>query len=86
MDIRMLHKEGHSIKAIARQLGRSRNTVRCVLREAGPPTIQNMGLRYARRWQFRQLRSRDLGRAWVPADNVILLSTLSSPPNTISRA
>ncbi|HEY6352020.1 MAG TPA: helix-turn-helix domain-containing protein, partial [Candidatus Angelobacter sp.] len=28
MDIRMLRKEGHSIKAIARQIGRSRNTVR----------------------------------------------------------
>jgi len=36
MDIRMLHKEGHSIKEIARQTGRSRNTVRRVLREAGP--------------------------------------------------
>lgn len=36
MDIRMLHKEGHSIKEIARQTGRSRNTVRRVLREAVP--------------------------------------------------
>ncbi len=36
MDIRTLRKEGHSIKAIARQTGRSRNTVRRVLREAGP--------------------------------------------------
>jgi transposase len=36
MDIRMLYKEGHSIKEIARQTGRSRNTVRRVLREAGP--------------------------------------------------
>jgi len=36
MDIRTLHKEGHSIKEIARQTGRSRNTVRRVLREAGP--------------------------------------------------
>jgi len=36
MDIRSLHKEGHSIKAIARHTGRSRNTVRRVLREAGP--------------------------------------------------
>jgi transposase len=35
MDIRSLHKEGHSIKAIARMTGRSRNTVRRVLREAG---------------------------------------------------
>ena len=34
MDIRSLHKEGHSIKAIARMAGRS-NTIRRVLREAG---------------------------------------------------
>jgi transposase len=40
MDIRMLHKEGHSIKAIARQTGRSRNTVRRVLRHAGPAAFQ----------------------------------------------
>jgi transposase len=32
MDIRSLRKEGCSIKAIARQTGRSRNTVRRVLR------------------------------------------------------
>ena len=36
MDIRSLRKEGYSIKAIARQTGRSRNTVRRVLRQAGP--------------------------------------------------
>jgi len=36
MDIRSLRKEGHSIKAIVRQTGFSRNTVRRVLREAGP--------------------------------------------------
>jgi transposase len=34
MDIRSLHKEGHSIKSIARTSGRSRNTVRKVLRAA----------------------------------------------------
>jgi len=36
MDIRALRKEGHSIKAITRLTGFSRNTVRRVLREAGP--------------------------------------------------
>jgi len=36
MDIKALYKEGHSIKAIARMCGRNRNTVRRVLREAGP--------------------------------------------------
>jgi hypothetical protein len=35
MDIRTLRKEGHSIKAIVRLSGFSRNTVRRVLREAG---------------------------------------------------
>lgn len=40
MDIRTLRKEGHSIKAIARQTGRSRNTVRRVLRHARPTAFQ----------------------------------------------
>lgn len=40
MDIRTLHKEGHSIKEIARQTGHSRNTVRRVLREARPKPFQ----------------------------------------------
>jgi transposase len=40
MDIRSLHQEGHSIKAIARYTGRSRNTVRRVLREAGPTSYR----------------------------------------------
>jgi transposase len=40
MDIRVLYKEGHSIKQIARQTGHSRNTVRRVLREAGPTGFQ----------------------------------------------
>jgi transposase len=40
MDIRVLHKEGHSIKEIVRQTGHSRNTVRRVLREAAPKPFQ----------------------------------------------
>lgn len=36
MDIHSLRKEGHSIKAIARLTGRSRNTVRRVLRQKAP--------------------------------------------------
>jgi len=36
MDIRALSKEGHSIKAICRLSGFSRNTVRRVLRDTGP--------------------------------------------------
>ena len=48
MVIRSLHKEGHSIKAIARMTGRSRNTTRRVLREAGftgfhkPPRVSRL--------------------------------------------
>jgi hypothetical protein len=41
MDIRTLRNEGHSIKAIARLTGHSRNTVRRVLREAGPSAEQS---------------------------------------------
>lgn len=37
MDIKHLHKEGHSIKAITRLTGHSRNTVRCVLRQKTRP-------------------------------------------------
>jgi len=36
MDIKSLHKEGHSIKAITRYTRRSRNTVRRVLRGSAP--------------------------------------------------
>lgn len=43
MDIRALRKEGHSIKAIARLTGFSRNTVRRVLREAGPSVFRAPG-------------------------------------------
>ena len=40
MDIRSLHREGHSIKEIARQTGHSRNMVRRVLRKPGPRGFQ----------------------------------------------
>jgi transposase len=40
MDIKALRKEGHSIKAISRLTGYSRNTVRRVLREPGPTGYQ----------------------------------------------
>ena len=41
MDIKAMHKEGHSIKQIARQTGYSRNTVRRVLREPAPAGFQS---------------------------------------------
>lgn len=40
MDIKLLQKEGHSIKAIARQTGHSRNTVRRILRSKEPQAFQ----------------------------------------------
>ena len=40
MDIRLLHKQGHSIRAIARMTGHSRNTVRKVLAAKGPPVFR----------------------------------------------
>lgn len=40
MDIKLLHKEGHSIKEIARQTGHSRNTVRQIIRAKEPRPFQ----------------------------------------------
>jgi transposase len=40
MDIKSLHREGHSIKAVARMTGRSRNTVRKVVRQARPDPMR----------------------------------------------
>ena len=40
MDIRALRKEGHSIKAIARLTGRSRNTIRAALRGSAPRSFR----------------------------------------------
>ena len=42
MDTRTLHREGHSIKEIARQPGRSRNTARRVLREAEKRALESV--------------------------------------------
>lgn len=37
MDVKTLHQQGHSIRAIAEQSGHSRNTVRKLLRQKTPP-------------------------------------------------
>ena len=37
MDIRFLHRQGHSVREIARLTGHSRNTVRKMLRADGSP-------------------------------------------------
>src|SRR6187402_1022043 len=36
MDILLLHKQGHSIREIVRETGRSRDSVRRILREGAP--------------------------------------------------
>jgi transposase len=40
MDIKGLHRQGHSIRTIAALTGYARNTVRRVLRQARPPAPQ----------------------------------------------
>ncbi len=40
MDILLLHKQGHSIRRIARDSGHSRNTVRRTVREGAPRRFQ----------------------------------------------
>lgn len=40
MDIKDLHRQGHSIRAIAQMTGRSRNTVRRLLRQSAPQPFQ----------------------------------------------
>lgn len=40
MNIKQLHQQGHSIKAITRQTGHSRNTVRRILRQPKPQPFQ----------------------------------------------
>jgi len=42
MDIKLLHKEGHSIRQIARLTGNSRNTVRRMLRGQQPPRFKTL--------------------------------------------
>lgn len=40
MDILLLHKQGHSIRAIVRETGHSRNSVRRILREGAPRSFR----------------------------------------------
>ena len=40
MDILLLHKQGHSIREIARTSGHSRNTVRRAVREGAPRSFR----------------------------------------------
>ena len=40
MDLHVLHKQGHSIRAIAQLSGHARNTVRKILRQSTPKAFQ----------------------------------------------
>ncbi len=45
MDIKDLHRQGHSIRTIAELTGLARNTVRRVLREQAPHSARQRGRR-----------------------------------------
>lgn len=71
MDIHVLHRQGHSIRAISRQLGIARNTVRSYLRElARTPTYGPRTARASKLDPFKPyLRERiDAAKPyWIPA-------------------
>ena len=60
MDVRSLRKDGHTISAIHRLTGMSRNTIKAVLRLGGPAQISAEG-RTDETHPLRGLRSRTLG-------------------------
>jgi len=62
MNIKQLHKEGHSIKAITRLTGHSRNTVRRVLRQPKPEPFKTPA-RSSRLDLFHLLREQGVGEA-----------------------
>jgi len=70
MEIRILHKQGHSIRAIARQLGVSRNTVRQYLRDDTEPAYSQRPTRVGKLDAFLpHLDQRILAAHphWIPA-------------------
>lgn len=72
-EIRRLHKsEGMGIKAIARQLGVARNTVRGALASDSPP-------------KYERQRSGSLVDAYVPAIRALLKETPSMPATVIAE-
>jgi transposase-like protein len=83
-DIRSLRKEGYSIRAIARQTGRSRNTVHRVLRQAGPTAYQKPERHFRFDTSFASARS----SSW-PASaqfQFVMAQNVSSKSSDASRA
>jgi transposase len=70
MEIRILHKQGHSIRAIARQLGMSRNTVRQYLRDDAEPRFKGRAERASKLDPFKAYLDQRITSArpdWIPA-------------------
>jgi transposase len=70
MEIRILHKQGQSIRAIARQLGVSRNTVRQYLRDASEPGYIQRPDRASKLDPFKAHLDQRIAAArpdWIPA-------------------
>jgi transposase len=70
MEIRILHKQGHSIRAIARQLGVSRNTVRQYLRDDAEPRFKGRAERASKLDSFKAHLDQRIAAArpdWIPA-------------------
>jgi transposase len=70
VEIRVLHKQGKSIRAIARELGVSRKTVRRYLRQEGPPRYGPRAARPSKLDPFKgYLQERVAGAHpdWIPA-------------------
>ncbi len=71
MEIKVLARQGHGIKAIARQLGLSRNTVRKYLRgESGAPRYKSRARRACKLDPFKDYLQERIEAArphWIPA-------------------
>lgn len=70
MEIRILHKQGQSIRAIARQLGVSRNTVRQYLRDDAVPGFKGRPERASKLDPFKLHLDQRIAAArpdWIPA-------------------
>lgn len=88
MEIRVLAKQGNSIREIARQTGQSRNTVRRYLREGGSPHYPARAARATKLDAFKPYVLERIAAArphWIPA--TVLLRELQERgyPGGISR-